>query len=280
MFKKQHSYAGQICPRLFLFITFICFLTATLYSQEAMVSTVSADPALQKALAYNPGNNTFQPGSTDPAGNRYVAPFNDGRIYKITPQGSMLLLMFMPGVRIGQLAWAAGSIYFTAVNKHRVYELKKDGNVRLLAGSGSQGSTDGGAERSRFDRPKGIAATVSGDTLYIAEKNASDHFRRIIRKRPSLQLITAETPPHFGFSNGSPLIRNDSVEITYSVPVSEFVTLKLYHVSGREIATLHESRMISGTYQLQFETKHFAPGIYYCRLQAGSFEQTIAVKIE
>ena len=280
MFKIQHSYRGQIRRRLFLFITFTCFFPVFLHAQEAIVSTVSADPALQKTLAYNPNNSTFQPGSTDPAGNRYVAPFNDGRIYKITPQGSMLLLLFMPGVRIGQLAWAAGSIYFTAVNKHRVYELQKDGNVRLLAGSGSQGNTDGGAERSRFDRPKGIAATASGDTLYIAEKDAADHFRRIVRKRPSLQLITAETPPHFGFSNNSPMINDDSVQINFSVPISEFVSLKLFHVSGKEIATLQESRMISGTYQLQFDSKHLAPGIYYCRLQAGSFEQTVAVSIE
>ena len=53
-----------------------------------------------------------------------------------------------------------------------------------------------------------------------------------------------------------------------------FVTLKIYDILGREVATLVNAEKNPGTYEVKFDGSKLASGIYIYRLQAGSFIQT------
>jgi len=66
---------------------------------------------------------------------------------------------------------------------------------------------------------------------------------------------------------------NPTTTIAFSVPSNEFVTLKVYDVSGKEIAVLVNEYKKAGNYELQFSTSslNLASGIYFYRLQAGNF---------
>jgi hypothetical protein len=49
------------------------------------------------------------------------------------------------------------------------------------------------------------------------------------------------------------------------------VTLKVYDVIGREIATLAEGIHSAGSYSVQFDATSLSSGVYYYKLSAGSF---------
>jgi len=67
---------------------------------------------------------------------------------------------------------------------------------------------------------------------------------------------------------------NPSTKITYQLPVTGFVTLKVYDVLGKEIATLVNQDKSAGSYEVQFNAAEFPSGIYFYTLKAGDFTQT------
>jgi len=72
---------------------------------------------------------------------------------------------------------------------------------------------------------------------------------------------------------------NPSTTIKYSIPTSEFVTLKVYSVLGNEVATLVNEEKPAGSYELNFNShsdggQNLSSGIYFYTLQAGSYTQT------
>ena len=67
---------------------------------------------------------------------------------------------------------------------------------------------------------------------------------------------------------------NPSTNIQYSIKEAVFVTLKVYDILGREIATLVNEEKPVGVYTINFNGSGLSSGIYCYRFQAGSFIQT------
>src|SRR5436190_3509364 len=70
-----------------------------------------------------------------------------------------------------------------------------------------------------------------------------------------------------------------SVIITYSIPQNTKVSLKIYDVMGRSIKTLVNAKVAAGIYNIQWnvsdEKGNAVPaGIYFLRMQAGSYTET------
>ena len=72
-----------------------------------------------------------------------------------------------------------------------------------------------------------------------------------------------------------------STTIKYEIPADgrfanspDQVTLKIYDILGREVATLVNSNQAPGKYKLEFDASGLSSGVYYYRLSAGSFSQT------
>ena len=69
---------------------------------------------------------------------------------------------------------------------------------------------------------------------------------------------------------------NPETTISYSIPKSEHVTLKVYDLLGREVATLVDEFKQVGTYNSQFSIRNYqlTAGVYFYRLQSGSYSET------
>jgi flagellar hook assembly protein FlgD len=57
------------------------------------------------------------------------------------------------------------------------------------------------------------------------------------------------------------------------LPTSEFVTLKIYNMAGQEVATLLADNLEAGDYNFTWDSQAVAGGVYFYKLQAGTFQQ-------
>lgn len=78
-------------------------------------------------------------------------------------------------------------------------------------------------------------------------------------------------PIEFSLDQNFPNPFNPRTKITYSIKEEGLVTLKIYDVLGKEIATLVNENKPSGNYEAEFDASQLPSGIYIYKLQAGSF---------
>ncbi|MBU2447161.1 MAG: T9SS type A sorting domain-containing protein [Bacteroidetes bacterium] len=67
---------------------------------------------------------------------------------------------------------------------------------------------------------------------------------------------------------------NPLTHISYTIPSNNLVTLKVFDMLGREVATLVNEVQDAGTHNISFNAKNLASGMYIYTLQAGSFSET------
>jgi hypothetical protein len=81
-------------------------------------------------------------------------------------------------------------------------------------------------------------------------------------------------PNTFSLEQNYPNPFNPSTVISYQLPVSSEVTLKVFDVLGNEIETLIGEEKPAGSYEVEFDAKGLSSGIYFYKLQAGNVIQT------
>jgi hypothetical protein len=88
-------------------------------------------------------------------------------------------------------------------------------------------------------------------------------------------------PWHSSLAQNYPNPFNPLTTITYTVGRfrdwglgASHVTLAVYDLLGREVATLVDERKQPGTYQITFDASQLASGVYVYRLSSPSFEQS------
>ena len=67
---------------------------------------------------------------------------------------------------------------------------------------------------------------------------------------------------------------NPVTTISFSVPTQSFVSLKVFDALGREVSILVSEQLSAGTYLRQWDAAGLSSGVYFYRLQAGSFIDT------
>jgi uncharacterized delta-60 repeat protein len=81
-------------------------------------------------------------------------------------------------------------------------------------------------------------------------------------------------PTSFELQQNYPNPFNPTTTIKYSIPNSEYVTLKIYDILGREIGNLVNQREPAGNYYVNFDASNLSSGVYLYQIKAGSFIQT------
>jgi hypothetical protein len=81
-------------------------------------------------------------------------------------------------------------------------------------------------------------------------------------------------PTHFILYQNYPNPFNPVTTISFSLPIKSFVSLKIFDIMGRKVATIVSEELSAGTYSRQWNASNMSSGIYFYQLQAGSFIQT------
>jgi photosystem II stability/assembly factor-like uncharacterized protein len=83
-----------------------------------------------------------------------------------------------------------------------------------------------------------------------------------------------ELPTGFSLEQNYPNPFNPTTAISYKLSAYSHVSLKVYDVLGREVATLVNENKPEGNYKVEFNTNKLVSGIYFYTMQAGAFVQT------
>jgi hypothetical protein len=98
--------------------------------------------------------------------------------------------------------------------------------------------------------------------------------------RPLSELITdvqgevSELPKEYKLEQNYPNPFNPITTISFSIPQSQDVELKVFDLLGNEVATLINEYKQAGEHKVEFDGGKLTSGIYFYRLKAGGFIQT------
>jgi uncharacterized delta-60 repeat protein len=90
----------------------------------------------------------------------------------------------------------------------------------------------------------------------------------------SVKAEPSSLPEKYELGQNYPNPFNPTTTISFTLPSKSFVSLKVFDALGREVSTLISEEMPVGTYTRQWNGGKLASGVYFYRLQAGSFIQT------
>ncbi len=79
------------------------------------------------------------------------------------------------------------------------------------------------------------------------------------------------TPDRYMLEQNYPNPFNPTTTIDYQVPVTGFISLKIYDVLGREVVSLVNTKQDAGTHVVVFDGSRLSSGVYFYRISAGPF---------
>lgn len=233
----------------------------------------------------------------DPDENLYVCNFSDGRILKVTPTGNVSLFQTLPtaaGRGNGHITYSNGFLFVATIGTGQIYKLALNGISELIAGV-SQGyaNDDGPALEATFSKPNGIAASITGDTLFvncsvptwISNANALHPGKvRMITGVCSLPDVTCDFNTKTEevirpFKNESatlfsptPNPAKSEIELSYQIHLTaQNVHLEILDASQKTIFRLDEGRKNQGKYSISVDINQWSPGVYFSILKSEEF---------
>lgn len=92
----------------------------------------------------------------------------------------------------------------------------------------------------------------------------------------SVREIAAAIPEKFSLEQNYPNPFNPETKIRFTIPstAQRHVSLRIYDMLGREVATLVDQELKAGTFEATFDATQLASGTYLYRLQSGAFTET------
>jgi len=89
-----------------------------------------------------------------------------------------------------------------------------------------------------------------------------------------IQNISSEIPKGFLLSQNYPNPFNPVTNLEFGISKLGFVSLKIYNVLGKELATLVNAKLNPGTYKYEFDASELTSGIYFYTLKVNEFSET------
>jgi len=117
-----------------------------------------------------------------------------------------------------------------------------------------------------FKDPDRVRIRVSDPTVAVEERTSET--------LPTDFSLSQNYPNPFWSGATSRSAGNPSTVISFQLPVNSRVTLQVFDVNGREVATLVDGNLAAGNHAVTFASRDLAGGIYFYQLTAGKFSQT------
>lgn len=90
----------------------------------------------------------------------------------------------------------------------------------------------------------------------------------------STECAPAPRPKAYKLSVNYPNPFNPSTTIQYQIPYSSSVSIKVFNIVGKEVATLVNELKPAGYYEVSFDASKLTSGVYFYTIRAGNFIQS------
>lgn len=114
----------------------------------------------------------------------------------------------------------------------------------------------------------GIYPTTEIDSSFL-----TGMFRNGVIYGDTILTYVGSSAPNFLFilEQNYPNPFNPTTKIKYQIPEAGFISLIVYDILGREVATLVNEEKPTGSYDIEFDGSGLSSGVYFYKLQTGNF---------
>jgi hypothetical protein len=134
-----------------------------------------------------------------------------------------------------------------------------------------------GPENSH-DEAKALAVDGSGNVYVTGYNGGPDQSIyttiKYVQTPVSVEEKKPNRPSAFWLTQNYPNPFNPSTKIRYAIAKPGHVTLKVFNLTGQEVATLVNETKPAGEYQIEWNANSMPSGVYLYRLEAGEFVNT------
>jgi photosystem II stability/assembly factor-like uncharacterized protein len=147
--------------------------------------------------------------------------------------------------------------------------------IYVATDSGVYVSYDSGLSGEKINSGLTLLSTLSLEVdlnNYLYVSTAAGVFRSI---NPITSVNNSDfLPASFVLSQNYPNPFNPTTVISYQLPVSSDVELKVYDILGNEVATLVDEYKPAGSYEVEWDASHLSSGIYFYQLRTEKYIET------
>ncbi len=141
--------------------------------------------------------------------------------------------------------------------------INNEGDWATVGFEKGNGTTTQPCDYTFTDDIQNINATSMAYRLRQVDLDGSSQFSNTV-------LVDNILPTAYELSQNFPNPFNPSTVISYALPYSSFVSLKVYNSLGQEVSTLVNETIQAGTYKVNFNASGLSSGVYYYVLRTGN----------
>jgi len=170
------------------------------------------------------------------------------------------------------------SVVLSGSNVHIVWNDQRDGNYEIYYKLSTNGGVSWGSDTRLTNDPASSerpSISISNSVLHIVWFDTRDGNQEIYYKlNPTgnpvgIVQVNSEIPKEYKLMQNYPNPFNPTTKIRFALPKSSFAKLVVYDALGRELETLVNEQLKSGTYEVDWDGTNYSSGVYFYKLIVG-----------
>lgn len=243
-------------------------------AEDARITSIVASG--DDIFAGSAGNGVFKLTGNETSWTAINSNLTDTHISQLVALDNKLFAVTLTGVFISENSgtnWVADPSNLKNINCLVALSEK------LIAGTDGNGayvSVDKGVTWSSYSpgMPSGTriwSLTASSDSIFAGTNSGI----WVVGSSEVVVNVEEEiSVPSITLKQNYPNPFNSSTNISFSIPSKSFVSLKIYDRLGREVTTIFSEEVPAGNYTQKWDAANAPSGIYFYRLEVGSFAET------